>query len=285
MQGGMPGPRSLVKSTARCFTLDVEGKIDVLHARYPGHAFAPHWHEEFAVGLINEGVEQFEYRGAVRQAVTGQVVLMNAGELHTGEAADERGFGFCMLYIPESTFRSIAGHSQTVTAGLSFKRAILDDERLAKLLFRTHDSLSEGGSSLQTEGLLIDALSHILARTATWLPERIDARSTPLLDRARDYLQDNIFKDVTLSELAEVAGLSKYHFLRQFRKEYGMPPHAFQLQQRIFRSKVLLRSQTTVDVAARCGFADQSHFHRVFRSHVGATPGCYAEQFRSRHAR
>lgn len=131
---------------------------------------------------------------------------------------------------------------------------------------------------------MIDALSYILERSATWLPAQTDVRSRPMLDRARDYLQDNLFRDVTLTELASVADLSKFHFLRQFQREYGLPPHAFQLQQRVFRSKMLLRSLSTVDAAAECGFADQSHFHRVFQSHVGATPGCYAEQFGSRHA-
>jgi len=51
-------------------------------------AFSPHWHEEYAVGLIDAGVEQFEYRGAVQRAVSGQIVLMTAGEIHTGEAVD-----------------------------------------------------------------------------------------------------------------------------------------------------------------------------------------------------
>lgn len=268
-----------MKNTAECFTFDVEGKIGVLHARYSGEAFVPHWHEEYAVGLIYAGVEQFEYRGAVHRATAGEVVLMNAGEVHTGEAADERGFGFRMLYIPESTFRCVAANAETVNARLTFKHAVLDDVKLRVLLRQTHRSLSERGSSLQTEGLMIDTVAYVLSRTATWIPARTDLRSTPSLDRARDYLQDNIFKDVTLSELAQAAGLSKYHFLRQFRNEYGLPPHAFQLQQRIFRSKALLRSLRTVDVAAECGFADQSHFHRVFRSYVGTTPGRYAAQF------
>jgi len=189
-----------------------------------------------------------------------------------------------MLYVPESTFKCLSAHPLTANTGLSFRQAILDDVQLADLLFQAHRSLSDKCSSLETEDLVIDALSYILERSATWLPAQTDVRSRPMLDRARDYLQDNLFRDVTLTELASVADLSKFHLLRQFQREYGLPPHAFQLQQRVFRSKMLLRSLSTVDVAAKCGFADQSHFHRVFRSHVGATPGCYAEQFRSRHA-
>lgn len=168
-----------MKNVARCLTFDLEGKIDVLHASYSGHAFSPHWHEEYAVGLIDAGVEQFEYRGATRRAVTGQVVLMTAGEVHTGEAADKRGFGFRMLYVPESTFKCLSAHPLTANTGLSFRQTILDDVQLAGL-FQAHRSLSEGCSSLETEELLIDALAYILERSATWLPAQTDARSTPM---------------------------------------------------------------------------------------------------------
>ncbi len=44
-----------MKNAARCLTFDLEGKIDVLHASYAGRAFSPHWHEEYAVGLIDAG--------------------------------------------------------------------------------------------------------------------------------------------------------------------------------------------------------------------------------------
>jgi hypothetical protein len=50
-----------MKEQTRCSTNDIAGRIEVLHARYFDHAFAPHWHDEFAIGLIDAGVEQFEY--------------------------------------------------------------------------------------------------------------------------------------------------------------------------------------------------------------------------------
>jgi hypothetical protein len=100
---------TVVKNLTRCFSLDVAGRVDVLQARYYGRAFSPHWHEEYAIGLITGGVEQFEYRGATHRAGPGEIVLMDAGEIHTGESWDERGFAFRMLYIPESTFREAAG--------------------------------------------------------------------------------------------------------------------------------------------------------------------------------
>ncbi|QNI30437.1 helix-turn-helix transcriptional regulator [Alloacidobacterium dinghuense] len=74
--------------------------------------------------------------------------------------------------------------------------------------------------------------------------------------------------------------LRKFHLLRAFRNRFGLPLHAYQLQQRALRAKRLLRSFSPSRVAFECGFGDQSHFTRVFRAHTGTTPRRYADQFR-----
>ena len=271
-----------MKNLTRCFSLDVAGRVDILQARYYGRAFSPHWHEEYAIGLITGGVEQFEYRGATHRAGVGEIILMDSGEVHTGESWDERGFAFRMLYIPESTFREAAAESWKVSGTLSFRKTVISDDSLRKALSKLHATLDTKNSALERESLLIAAVAQLLERAGSW---KIAVANTPAplaIQRAHDYLQDHLFVDISLDRLASVAGLSKFHLLRQFRAEFGLPPHSYQLQKRIIRAKSLLRMLEPVEVAMTCGFADQSHFHRVFRSLVGTTPGCYAEQFHSR---
>jgi AraC-like DNA-binding protein len=271
-----------VKNRTRCFSLDVAGRVDILQARYYGRAFSPHWHEEYAIGLITGGVEQFEYRGATHRAGPGEIVLVDAGEIHTGESWDERGFAFRMLYIPESTFREAAAGSWRASGTLSFRKTVISDDSLRRTLSKLHDMLDIRTSALERESLFLSAAAKILERAGSWKNSIADIPAPVAVQRARDYLQDHLFADISLDRLASVSGLSKFHLLRQFRAEFGLPPHSYQLQQRILRAKSLLRMQDPVEVAMTCGFADQSHFHRVFRSLVGTTPGCYAEQFRSR---
>lgn len=271
-----------MKNLTRCFSLHIAGRIDVLQARYYGRAFSPHWHEEYAIGLITGGVEQFEYRGVTHRAGPGEIILMDAGEIHTGESWDERGFAFRMLYIPESTFREVAAGSRTVSGSLSFRNTVISDDGLRTALSELHAILDKGSSALEREGPFLSAAAKILDRAGSWKDSVANVQAPLAVQRARDYLQDHLFADISLDRLASVSGLSKFHLLRQFRAEFGMPPHSYQLQQRIIRAKTLLRILAPVEVAMTCGFADQSHFHRVFRSLVGTTPGCYAEQFRSR---
>jgi AraC family transcriptional regulator len=94
------------------------------------------------------------------------------------------------------------------------------------------------------------------------------------LKRVLDYVDANLGDDIRLSELAEAAGLSEFHFAKLFKQSTGASPHQYILQRRLERAKQLLRNPTLSlsDISLEVGFADQSHFTNVFRRFVGATP-------------
>jgi AraC family transcriptional regulator len=97
---------------------------------------------------------------------------------------------------------------------------------------------------------------------------------------ATDLMIARLGEDVSLSEPAAACGLSPGYFARAFRQSVGTPPHRWLLLQRVLRAKSLLRDAdfSLIDVAAACGFADQSHFTRVFTNIVGASPGAWRKQ-------
>jgi AraC-like DNA-binding protein len=95
---------------------------------------------------------------------------------------------------------------------------------------------------------------------------------------AVDMLQENLDGEVTLASIARRCQLSTSHFARAFRQSTGLPPHRWLLHRRIDRAKEALRDPLA-DVATTCGFADQSHFTRVFTKLVGVSPG----EWRRRH--
>ena len=92
--------------------------------------------------------------------------------------------------------------------------------------------------------------------------------------RVIDYVEANLASDLRLIELSAVAGISRSHFARAFRNTVGMAPHAFVLQRRLARAVELLaqRGRSIRDVAERCGFADQAHLTRSFKSRFGHPP-------------
>lgn len=80
----------------------------------------------------------------------------------------------------------------------------------------------------------------------------------------------------TVSQAAQQAGMSREGFSRRFRRQHGMPPHAFWLLEKLNEARRLLRTgEAIAAVAADTGFADQSHLGRCFRRAFGVTPGRY----------
>ncbi|MEP7313374.1 MAG: AraC family transcriptional regulator [Pseudomonadota bacterium] len=97
---------------------------------------------------------------------------------------------------------------------------------------------------------------------------------------ATEFMIARLGDDMSLSEPAGACGLSMSYFSRAFKKSMGTPPHRWLLLQRVLHAKSLLRDadRSLADIASACGFADQSHFTRVFTGIVGASPGAWRKQ-------
>jgi len=94
---------------------------------------------------------------------------------------------------------------------------------------------------------------------------------------AKEFLRASIKRGVALKEVARECGLSVGHFSHAFRRTLGVAPHKWLIEQRIMLSKEKLRDDrlSLSDVAAECGFSDQSHFTRMFNRIVGVSPGAW----------
>jgi AraC family transcriptional regulator len=95
-----------------------------------------------------------------------------------------------------------------------------------------------------------------------------------VLRRVRAYIDAHLGERISLKDLARQAGVSRFHFARQFRLTTGVSPMAYLRRVRIEHSlRMLLSGDSTIaEVAARLGFADQSHFTRIFARMVGMSP-------------
>jgi AraC-like DNA-binding protein len=252
--------------------------LELLQATYVTHAFAPHTHEGFAIGVIEHGAETFTYRHASHVAPAGSIVVINPDEPHTGQALTDSGWTYRMLY-PESALlqqaaSALADRARDVPF---FPSPVIRDEGLAALILDLHISLETPSSSLERESRFLQTFAQLIARHAD------DRPPSPSLDpvrqsviRARDYLESHFNQDVTLDQLTRVAGLSPFHLLRTFRRALGMTPHAYVTQLRVTHARRLLQTGLPISqVALETGFNDQSHLTRRFKQIVGVTPGQY----------
>jgi AraC family transcriptional regulator len=97
------------------------------------------------------------------------------------------------------------------------------------------------------------------------------------LRRVTDFITENFSSDISLGELAHVAGMSSFHFAREFKKATGTTPHQYLIKFRVDQAKSLLADPDLplVEVGLRAGFSHQSHFTRLFRRITGTTPHLY----------
>ena len=97
--------------------------------------------------------------------------------------------------------------------------------------------------------------------------------------RVEEFIRENLENDLSLAELAAVAELSQFHFLRVFRHSMGMTPQQYLMRRRVERAKELLATSDLplVEIGFQTGFKNQSHFTTLFRKFTAVTPKIWRE--------
>lgn len=101
------------------------------------------------------------------------------------------------------------------------------------------------------------------------------------IDSAVHFIQDNYANPITIDDIISDIPISKYHFIRLFRRIMGVTPYSYLTNYRINRSKTLLHStrQSIAEIAEACGFLDTSNFIYQFKKHTGVRPTHYRKDF------
>jgi len=179
--------------------------------------------------------------------------------------------------------RSMEQSVERSVAELDFRTTLIDDPRTLSRFLRLYRSLEEPCSRLGRDHALLAFLHGLVERhsTASIALSR-DGNEDSAVQRSKKFLDDHYADSVPLRELARLTGLSPYHLNRSFCRKVGMPPHEYQLQVRIARAMSALRMGSPIArVALDMGFADQSHFTRIFKRMVGRTPAQYSATART----
>jgi AraC-like DNA-binding protein len=267
---------------ARYWRHDAVPGVDLLRARYVTHRYARHSHETYTFGVIDSGVEEFEYHGELLRAGPGTVALLNPEVVHTGQAAVPEGWSYRVLYPDVALVTGIAAELGAPPGTPSFPQTVISDPVSAGLLRSAHLA-AEHGDRLASSSLLRAALATVLS-THAQLTCHVGARrgsrsqSSPVAT-ARELLAGSLTSPPSLDELAAATGMGPFALLRAFRDELGLPPHAYLNQLRVRLARQLLDAgQSPADVAVAAGFADQPHLTRHFKRAVGVPPGAYQRE-------
>lgn len=243
------------------------GLLPRIEARFSGRAYAPHRHDTYAIGLTLEGVQSFDYRGATRHSLPGQLVVLHPDELHDGRAGDGGQFRYRTAYIAPADLQTVLGGRP-----LPFvKDGATDHPALARAVAFLLADLDHDLEPLAQAGALYDLAQALVAASGD-APSlgTIDARAAR---RARAAIEQSLAAGISLGDLEAETGRDRWSLSRDFRALYGTSPYRYLIHRRLDRACMLLRDgHSSAHAAADCGFADQSHLIRHFKAAIGMTP-------------
>jgi AraC-like DNA-binding protein len=247
--------------------------LKLLHVSDVTHHYPRHLHEELCVAIIIRGSETHICRGTSYEAMTGDLLVLNAEEAHESKSSQVE---YKAVQINPRTFATLWPDEFTSTAPF-FAEPLIRDEALFRSFLDLYSTLASQCSPLEQEARLLETVELLLNRRDERRSSTtaIEPRS---VKKVRDYLREHYSENISLSNLASVADLSPFHLVRVFSNKIGVPPHEYQTQVRITAAQRLMRNGSSISEAAiETGFFDQSHFSRHFKRITGLTPRNYLQ--------
>lgn len=251
--------------------------------------YKSHSHPTFSIGAVDCGISRFSsYFAQDQQIQAGSLVIIPAEIEHSCNPLENEVWSYQMMHLDahwvvqlfselvEDIEQLYPQHVPVLKPQIiHLSDAYQSFTQLNEVLFDSSSSISFKQQKL-VEVLSEILLSHFeldLLKQSDYFQKYL-SRMIALIERSQHIL--------SLDELSQAVGISRYAIIRLFKNNFGLTPHAYQLNQKINTARHLLKSgQTIVQTAHALGFNDQSHFHHVFKSHTGITPKQFQTQFLS----
>jgi AraC-like DNA-binding protein len=253
--------------------------LELLHAARVTHDYPRHMHEEYSIAVILQGTEITNCRGTNHSARPGDLLLINAEEVHSNKSS---GSEYRLVKVRAKTLQRMARDlGEPALAAPYFPELVVNDPLLFRRLLDLHLKLEQNISALEQESAFLSTMGLLLTRTNKDCRARRAATKAGSEDvyvrLVRDYLRSHYAENVSLTQLTSLTDLSPFYLLRVFHQHAGFPPHEYQTQVRIAHARKLIRNGTPLSQAAlETGFFDQSHLSRNFKRIVGVTPRQYS---------
>lgn len=188
---------------------------------------------------------------------------------------------FTHVYVRPDRFNQLVGETfERDPAAVHLAERIGQYDPLVMQLF---DTLRPGRDDPDGDAVAEYMLDALILRLASLTGRGVEfsrsrvAMVPTTLRRVCDYVDSHFAEQITLDDMARVAGYSRYHFVRAFREAMGIPPYAYLIRARVQHAArlLLLPDAAVADVAARTGFTTHAHFSTRFKEQVGVSPTEY----------
>ena len=234
------------------------------------------FHDRYLICGFTTVATAWIYRKQSRFMSDGGTAFFEPGETHRVTAA-LRPSTFRGLFIDPEKFIERARETGCKTRP-HFRSAQVTDLQLLDSLHRFSAAVENDETVLEQQSHFSGLLNLVLGYTENRPQAISNSQFERSLLRAKDLLHERFSEQISLDELAVAAAMSRFHLVRGFTRQFGLPPHAYQIHLRIKRACTLLRLRhLPSEAGVAVGFADQSHFARHFKKVMGVTPGTYCD--------
>ncbi len=264
------------------YTSSGQHDLAMLNATMSDFSYAKHAHEEYSLGITLQGRQDFFCRNAYYKSTPGRVMLFNPEDIHDGHSGVAQNLEYLMIYIHPAQLQPLfKALGYRANSPLRLNNTLLDDALLRQQILDLSQLLEgQAHSTIEFEANLFQ-LAQSLTRlhgSLALAPQR--SRTDTLLLRAKEYIQANLSWDLSIADIAAAASMSKFHFIRLFRAQFGITPHQYVLNCRINNArKALQQGNNATQAAIASGFADASHLNRNFKRVFAMTPKQFQNQW------
>lgn len=242
-------------------------------------------HSRYTIAAVVSGSFVYKTDGGRGLLVPGSLLLGNPGACYECGHDHSTGDRCVSFQFELQLFEELAASAARSSRFRFPAGQVPANDALLPLLTAVETAAETAQPALQLEELAVAVAERVIGELAgaRAAAAAVLARDEQRISEVLRYVEQRLDEPLELDELAAVAGLSKYHFLRTFRSVVGRSPYQHLLLQRMHRAALsLVRTEAPVSsIALDAGFGDLSTFHRRFRAIFGASPKAYRQRARA----
>ncbi len=238
---------------------------------------SPHFHDEFQIGYLKKGIIENNYRNEKIVIEPNQLYIIEPHEIHSEYILQEKEVAFDFIFVPtdllkEANLELFGAESQKLYDFMITNDAInLHLIQKLKNVFSSHKNLT---TQLEKEQSIVDFITGFSEIKSDAKQRDFKNVSKVLVRNLKEYMNENVFTNISLDLLSVEMSMSKFHLGRIFLSETNMTIHKYLMNLKICKAKELLNNDNSICyVAKQLGFTDKSHFIKCFKRATSETPG------------
>lgn len=264
----------------RSVYFDADLNIEAYSFKGIAQKFPNHFHDYYVIGFIENGQRYLSCKNKSYNVGPGDLTIFNPNDNHTCEQIYNRTLDYRCINIQLDVIKKVALEITNREYVPYFKENVLYNSDLVPSLRELHRMIMQEDKDFKKEEIFLFVMEQLITEYSEGNSSVDLQEPNTEVNSICEFLSKNYWKNISLNDLSELIGISKYHLLRSFTKQKGISPYSYLEAVRINEAKKFLEQGISpLEVALKTGFTDQSHFTNFFKKFIGITPKQYMRIF------